>query len=408
MTRSRLRLLYLTNAFPPGVTGRFPSVNPAGHATETRTAQALAKQATLSTVGLLPGDVHGQLEPRDDSFGVEHELILWDRKPELWHRWVSWRQLRSFYQQKVARDGMPDAVLVRNLTPVFNRFVLWLRRQSNRPLIVLILADSTTLGTKVRFSRRFRYAFKPLQYLDGQAIHWYDACISFGIGTKKLFEPRGIPWMWMPSASNFQFEPPPPDPAVSGPIRFGYFGALSPHAAVIPMAKVFVASGVPGTLHICGFGRLSSDLEALAVSHPKLKFDGLLPRQSDCLTWAQQVDVLINPRLPISGLENSFPSKIFEFAMTGKAILTTRTGGVDEVLKEDGMYLETDHFEASLIDRLREVASMDRPELQRRGTAIRNRILRDYNWDEQARRMVEFLAEAGARAGRLAGNAGAG
>src|SRR5437899_4059714 len=98
MTNRRLRLLYLSNAFPPGVTGRFPSLNPAGHAGETRTAQALARRAEIVTVGLVPGEVFGQLEPRDGSIGVEHELILWDREPALWHRWRSWRRLRRYYR----------------------------------------------------------------------------------------------------------------------------------------------------------------------------------------------------------------------------------------------------------------------------------------------------------------------
>ena len=91
------------------------------------------------------------------------------------------------------------------------------------------------------------------------------------------------------------------------------------------------------------------------------------------------------------GQENSFPSKIFEFGITGKAILSTCTGGVDEVLEDEGLYLETENFEDSMCRKLREVAAMDRAELQRRGMAIRNRILKDFNWDAQARRMVDFL-----------------
>jgi glycosyltransferase involved in cell wall biosynthesis len=391
MSDKRLRLLYLSNAFPPGVTGRFPSINPSGHATETRFGQTLAKLAGVTTVGLLPGDVFGQLEPRDNSLGLDHELVIWERKPELWHRWLSWRQLRRFYIDKVARDGTPDVVLARNLNPVFNKFVCWLRRRRKRPLAVLILADSTNLGKHVGWSRRMRYAFKPMQSLDSQAVRWYDACMSFGIGTKRYFEPRGIPWTWMPSASNFHYDPPPPDPGRAGPIQFGYFGSLAEHASVLPLARVFLDSKVNGSLHMCGFGRQSGDLQALAAQHSNFVFDGLLQNQSDCLKWAQKVDVLVNPRLDICGLENSFPSKIFEFGMTGKAILSTRTGGVDEVLREDGIYLDTADFENSLRQRLREISAMNRVELARRGTNIRNRILKEFSWDAQGRRMIDFL-----------------
>ena len=157
------------------------------------------------------------------------------------------------------------------------------------------------------------------------------------------------------------------------------------------MVQGFLDAKVPGTLHVCGYGKLTSVLKELAGCHSSFHFDGILAKQSDCLAWAQKVDVLINPRLPIQGLENSFPSKIFEFGMTGKAILSTRLSGVDKVLGEEGIYLETDDFASSLRQKLCEVAAMNHAELQRRGTAIRNRIRREFNWDEQARRMIEFL-----------------
>jgi glycosyltransferase involved in cell wall biosynthesis len=354
--------------------------------------QALSRLAEISTVGMLAREIYGKLEPRDDSIGLEHELLLWDRRPELWHRWHSWRRLRRYYLEKTARQGAPDVVLVENPGPAYNCFVRWLRRQHPRPLIVLILADAGTLGQRIPVIKRFRYVFKPMVTLDlGKVILWYDACISFSYATRRYFEPRGVPWMWMPSAPNFHYDPPPASSAQTGPIRFGYFGQLAERTSVLPMLHGFLRAKVPGTLHVCGYGDLSNALKELAERHSNFHFDGLMPKQSDCLPWAQRVDVLINPRLPIQGLENSFPSKIFDFGMTGKAILSTRLGGVDQVLGEEGIYLETEDFGNSLPQKLREVAAMDRAELQRRGTAIRNRILNEFNWNEQARRMVEFL-----------------
>jgi len=392
MTADQLRILYLSNAFPPGVTGRFPSLNPAGHAQETRFAEALSRLVKVVTVGLLPAEVKGQLEPRDDSFGVQHELLLWEGKIRLWHDWLAWRQLRQFYLRAMVADRTPHVVLVRNLNPVFNQFVRWLRRGRARPAIVLVLADSSTLGSRVRLSRRLRYKLKPMQSLDDQAIRWYDACIAFGIVTRRYFEPYGVPWMWMPSAPNFSYEPPPADPARPSPIRFGYFGSLAEHAAVLPTVRIFLESGVLGSLHMCGFGKFSNALKELAARHSNFHFDGLL-HQSACLAWAQRVDVLINPRLPIWGLENSFPSKIFEYGMAGKAILSTRTGGVEHVLGEEGLYLETENFEESLCRSLVEISGTDRGELDRRGAAIRKRVLKEFSWDVQGRRMVQFLQD---------------
>jgi glycosyltransferase involved in cell wall biosynthesis len=77
--------------------------------------------------------------------------------------------------------------------------------------------------------------------------------------------------------------------------------------------------------------------------------------------------------------------------MTGKAIVSTRACGVDHVLLEEGIYIEAHDLENSLRQKFREVSALDRRELQRRGTAIRQRIINEYNWDAQARRMVAFL-----------------
>jgi glycosyltransferase involved in cell wall biosynthesis len=157
------------------------------------------------------------------------------------------------------------------------------------------------------------------------------------------------------------------------------------------MVEAFVKTGAPGRLHLCGFGKQSGEIQALAAQHPQLQFDGLLPKQSDCLDWAQKVDVLVNPRLNIWGLENSFPSKIFEFSMTGKAILTTPTGGVDRVLGDRAFYLDADRFEASFAAQVKAISGMDRAVLRERGRSIRQHVMAEYTWDRQAARMTEFM-----------------
>jgi glycosyltransferase involved in cell wall biosynthesis len=395
MTNRRLRLLYLGNAFPPGMAGEsFVTADSflTPHLSETRLVQELSRLADVSTVGLLPGKTwKKRKEPKDDSPGLEHKLVLWDRNPALWHRWNSWRKLRQLYLEKTQRESMPDVVLVRDLQHVFNSFVKWLRRQPRRPLIVLMLGDSGGLGEKIPFLRQLRYKFKPMQMLEAQAVLLYDACLVSGLKAKRFFDPRNVPWLWVPSAFNFNYDPPPPDPNQSGPIRFGYFGTLSERSGVLTLVNAFLDAHLPGTLHVCGHGKSAEELTQLAKQHPNFHFDGFLPNQSDCLTWAQKVDVLINVRLPFWGQENSAPSKVFEYGAAGKAILSTRTSGMDEILGHEGIYIETDNFEESLRQKLREVSAMDRAELQRRATIIHDRIVKNYSWAEQSRHIVEFL-----------------
>ncbi|HTV39938.1 MAG TPA: glycosyltransferase [Candidatus Sulfotelmatobacter sp.] len=395
MKDRRLRVLYLGNAFPPGMTGeKFVSAHSflVPHLSETLLIQELSKLVEVSSVGLLPGTAwHRTKEPKDDSPGLAHDVVLWDRNPALWHRWVSWRKLRTYYLDKVQRGQMPDVLLVRNLQPVFNYFVKWVGRQQRRPIVVLLLGDSGGVGEKISSWRRFRYKFKPMQMLEEEAILLYDACLVSGLKAKRFFEPRGVPWVWIPSGFHFKYDPPPPNPNQEGPIRFGYFGTLTERSGIRPLVNAFVEMKLPGTLHACGHGELSEELKQLSQRYPNFYFDGFLPKQSDCLPWAQQVDVLVNLRLPYWGQDNSAPSKVFEYGMAGKAIISTRTSGMDEVLGDEGLYIEIENFEESLRQKLKEVSAMSRPELQRRARIIRERILKDYSWGALARRSVEFF-----------------
>ena len=229
-----------------------------------------------------------------------------------------------------------------------------------------------------------------MQMLEDDAVYEYDACVAVSNQTRRYFEPKGIPWMWMPAAYNYFYEP-PAAPVFTGPIRFGYFGSIAQNSASVPMIRAFLQSDVAGTLHLCGSGKAVDEVKKIAAENPRIKYDGVL-KPAECLAWAQNVDVLINPRLPMWA--NSFSSKIMEYGMTGKAILSTKVGGVDEVLGESGLFFDAENLEESLRQSLQTVAQMDRAELNARGAAIRQRILQEYNWDVQARRMVDFFTSS--------------
>jgi glycosyltransferase involved in cell wall biosynthesis len=91
------------------------------------------------------------------------------------------------------------------------------------------------------------------------------------------------------------------------------------------------------------------------------------------------------------GNENNFPSKIFEYALTGRAILTSPVSGVDRVLGEEAVYFDINDYDRSLDRRLEELAAIPRTELRRRGAAIQERLLRHYSWAQQGEKLARFL-----------------
>jgi glycosyltransferase involved in cell wall biosynthesis len=400
---TRPRLLYLGFAFPPGVSGLFPEMQPAGHLIETSLIDSIRPWFEVRSVGLNGVDVERLNRPLTASPGLPHALHLLEAKPELLHRLRALGRLRRAYAQWRREGWRADVIVVCNLSPVYNGFIRWLRRQLDPPLLVLYLADSTQLGLHLPALKRLRYRFKPLTWFDEEMVDCYDACVAVSRDTEPLFRAHGLPWLWLPNGCD-------PARTVSdsarrneGPVAFGYFGALAEYTGVPGLLRVFTAKARNATLHLCGYGKARSQLVAEFGGRPGVHF--YEPRTPDeCLHWAQQCDVLVNPRPIHPGNQNNFSSKVFEYGASGRAILSSRLSGVDAVLGPEAFYFEASHFEPSLSRTLDEIAEVPREELNGRGAAIQQRLLREFAWPKQGERLARFLKSLLAEGGRQSQN----
>ncbi len=388
------RLLYLGFAFPPGLQAVHPTLNVAGHAFETQMIAALRDHFEIRSTGLLPVEVKPGISP-ESSPGVNHDLLLIEKPPEVVSRQRALAQLKRQYIRWRDEGWIPDAVMVYNLSPVYSGFIRWLKRQSPRPKLVLLLLDSPTLGERLSALKKLRYRLKPLTYPEDEMLGCFDACVGLSPAVERYFSPRQIPFLWMPGGCT----PSRADSLVRAddasanvlPIRFGFFGWLGPHTGILELLEVFRGTRFPNALHICGGGKAESVVANAAVDDKRIQFHGLLPTPDDCLQLAQSWDVLINPRPAIRGNENNFPSKIFDYALCGCSILSTRLAGIERVLGPEAFYFDERDFAASLRSQLLAIADMSRAELRRRGSALRARIARDYSWSRQASEIAQFL-----------------
>jgi glycosyltransferase involved in cell wall biosynthesis len=388
------RLLYLGFAFPPGVQALHRGLNPAGHGLETQMVGELRDHFEIRSVGVLPIEPPS-LPDADPATGIAHDLLLLDKPPELLHRYQSLVRLKRQYNSWRANGWLPDAVLVYNLSPIYNNFLRWLKRQSPRPRLILLLLDSPQLGQRMSAAKRFRHRFKPMVIPDEKMIAEFDGCIGLSRSADRFFAPRNVPFLWMPGGVT------PRRSALVGkdssnlrddePVRFAYFGILAAHSGIEPLVETFRQSSVDGSLHICGFGRLASEIASIAARDPRLKFHGCLS-PDECLAASENWDVLINPRPASHGNENNFPSKVFEYALCGRAILTSRLAGVDDVLGPEAFYFDAQHYNAELGEQLSFLSRTSRSELRRRGMILRERITSQYSWERQAGAMAEFIS----------------
>lgn len=389
-------LLYLGFAFPPGLHARHPDINPAGHPLETQMVAELRSHFMVRSVASLPVEVSGAALDPNASAGVESDLHLLDRAPELVHRRQAFNQLTTAYFEWRRKGWAPEALLVYNFSPVYNAFIRWLRKSPDHPKIILLLADSSSLGQPVSAWKRFRYLFKPMAWFDDAMLPMTDAIIGLSCQTKTIAESLGLPFLWVPGGCQPGRARPVSTATPDGaPIRFGYFGALAPHAGIVPLARLLAQPGLDATLEIYGYGSQSGELAELAKRNPRIRFHGFVPGGDPCLDAAAECDVLVNPRPATHGNENNFPSKLFEYALAGRCILTAGMSGVDGVLGPEAFYFNAGDFEASLLDRLRLVARTPRGELARRAGAIQARVTSEFSWRRQGARMAAFIEKSG-------------
>jgi glycosyltransferase involved in cell wall biosynthesis len=387
------RLLYLGFAFPPGMAAFYPESNPAGHALETRMIAQLRRYFDIRSTGVLP-EKPPRLDAADPASGVAHEVALVEKPPELYHRYRSLLQLKAQYRAWARQGWEPDAVLVYNLSPIYNQFLLWLRRRPVCPALVLLLLDSMTLGQPVAWRKRFRRRFKPMHVADERMLPQFDACIGLSREVEKYFRPRRVPFLWMPGGCTPERALPEREPLFetkSGkPLRLGYFGALGPHSGVKALAETLLSSPLPATLDICGYGKQAPEVKSLAERDSRLRFRGLLSAEQ-CLHFGRGCDVLVNPRPATHGNRNNFASKLFEYALTGRPILTARLSGVESVLGSEAFYFDPHEFAPGLRAQLELIGSYPRKELVRRGAAIQRRVVTEFSWARQAVRMAQFI-----------------
>ena len=383
------KLLYLGFAFPPGVSGLYPEAQPAGHLVETSLINSLRPWFEIRSVGISWIRVE-QVPPGDPSPGLPHVLNLMEAKPELLHRLLSLRRLKRHYIAWIKEAWVPDVILICNFSPVYNGFTRWLKRRPGAPPVVLYLADSMNLQRKFPWLRRWRHRFKPMVWPDSEMVQFVDACVAVSLSTRQFFGDRNLPWLWLPNGCDSKRAIQSwADPA-PGPIRFGYVGALAGHTGLPDLMRVFLSRQRQAELHICGFGKTKTAIAEECRKHPQLAFHE--PRTADqCVQLAHGWDVLVNARPNWPGNENNFPSKVFEYALSGCAILTSPVSGADQILGEDAFYFDETEFDRSLDDALERVSTLPRVELHQRGMKIQERLLSNYSWAQQGQCLADFL-----------------
>jgi len=169
-----------------------------------------------------------------------------------------------------------------------------------------------------------------------------------------------------------------------------YSGALTDYSGVRQLvdAMEYVKSDV--VLEIYG-GYLKEYIEQKSLQNGRVVFKGSVDNKS-MLEIQRKSYILVKPRPtndPISQV--TFPSKMFEYMMSGRPVLTTRLNGLHEEYREHLFFIDDESPKgiATAIDKM--ISSGD-DKLNVVAIGARSFIEREKNWKNQGKKILDFVS----------------
>ena len=172
-----------------------------------------------------------------------------------------------------------------------------------------------------------------------------------------------------------------------------YTGALVDYSGIMNLVKaISLLDDDSIVLDIYGSGALQNQIEEIAAENTRIRFHGSVDNKTAIMAQ-RSAWLLANPRPVESEIAKvTFPSKIFEYLMSERPVMTTRLNGFsrdyDELLYWiDG---ETPKDIAACINK---ISKEDHEALLLRARAARDYLLKNKTWEKNAEKIHEFITE---------------
>ena len=177
----------------------------------------------------------------------------------------------------------------------------------------------------------------------------------------------------------------------SGQKNVLFCGALTEYNGIVRLLEAMeLVQHEDVVLDIYGGGYLEKKVEQAAQTMKNVCYHGKV-ENTVILEKQREAWLLINPRVvndPISLV--TFPSKTFEYLLSGTPILSTRLNGYGNEYEGKIFFSDGDSPEA-LAKAIDEIAEMDSSQLELVAKEAREFVLREKTWKSQTKRVIEFL-----------------
>jgi len=176
---------------------------------------------------------------------------------------------------------------------------------------------------------------------------------------------------------------------------FLYSGTLDEYSGVNIMAQAFlkiieVYDDV--SLEIYGFGDYEDYIKELSLNNPKIIFNGIISKD-ELLEKQMNCFCLVNPKLinhPVSMM--TFPSKIHEYMLSMRPILSIRLNGIDNKYFDNMFTIEGEEV-LDYVEGFRMVLDSDEESLNDKAKRAYEFVKNEKKWSNQKAKIFNFLNE---------------
>lgn len=288
----------------------------------------------------------------------------------------------------IERDKI-NTIFTFNMFPQVGLPAKWLKKKY-KCKIVTLLADlpiDDTVGRK-GLSKIFRRMFDSLTQ---KGILSCDKIIALNKHAAELYGPQ-IPYRVMEGGLDSYDINEMPEKTYTKK-NLVYSGALVEYSGIVNLIEAMqYVEDKEVILDIYGSGQITEYVEKCANKMPNVKYHGKIDNNT-MKHIQREAYLLINPR-PIDNLISkvTFPSKIFEYMVSGTPVLTTRLNGLTEEYF-DKMFFVENNEPYVLATKINEIMGLPSSDLRKKALLARKFVLENKTWERQCKKIYDFIKE---------------
>lgn len=305
---------------------------------------------------------------------------------QIWHTFSMWYQA----DRVIRKEGIPDVLLTYNLFPqtgmAFNKL-----KEKYKIVGVSLLADLPIddAAGRGRIMRLFRKRFdamtvKYLKRCRNYIVLNANAIKRYNLNARYTVVDGGI------DIDNIDISYTPYKPCEKNIV---YAGSLVTYNGIIPLLEAMdKVADQDVVLDIYGDGDLKNFVITASERNHNIRYHGRV--SSDLLEDIyRKAWLLINPRYiddPISQV--TFPSKMFEYLISGTPVLSTHLNGFSSDYDEI-MFFAYDDSPEAIAKAIDNVAKLSIEQMNSKAQKAKNFIIEKKNWHYQVKTIKKFLSD---------------